>query len=231
MNKNYWIVLVLGVAILIGLASILYKEEPKIERVDDSVTVTPPSPPSNILPYGKTTLHVGEIAQFKDISIELLRVFDESRCPLGVNCIWAGTLKGEVRATAGGVTKETVTIELGNSATIENITITLTSATPYPKEGQSITSMEYQLTFDVSQVTTSAPPLSTSPPSNSQGACYVGGCSSEICSDRPDMASTCIFRSEFACYKTATCERQKSGECGWTESSELHSCLNNPPAM
>ncbi len=55
--------------------------------------------------------------------------------------------------------------------------------------------------------------------------CYVGGCSSQICSDQKDMASTCEYNETYACYKTATCERQVSGECGWTSSPELLSCL------
>jgi eight-cysteine-cluster-containing protein len=61
--------------------------------------------------------------------------------------------------------------------------------------------------------------------------CFVGGCSGQICSDRQDIASTCEFREEYACYKTAKCERQAGGQCGWTETSELKMCLNNPSAL
>lgn len=59
------------------------------------------------------------------------------------------------------------------------------------------------------------------------GPCYVGGCSSQICSDQPNMASTCEFREEYACYSTAKCERQASGQCGWTDTPELSMCLNS----
>lgn len=58
------------------------------------------------------------------------------------------------------------------------------------------------------------------------GGCYVGGCSSQICSDQPDAVSTCEFREAYACYQTAKCERQTSGQCGWTETAELRMCLN-----
>jgi glucose/arabinose dehydrogenase len=40
--------------------------------------------------------------------------------------------------------------------------------------------------------------------------CVVTGCSGEICAEE-ERPSPCIFRSEFACYKTARCERQKDG--------------------
>jgi hypothetical protein len=59
------------------------------------------------------------------------------------------------------------------------------------------------------------------------GECYVGGCSSQICSDEPGIVSTCEFREEYACYQTATCERQPDGECGWTPTSELQACIDN----
>ena len=55
--------------------------------------------------------------------------------------------------------------------------------------------------------------------------CFVGGCSSQICSDQEGVISTCEFRPEYACYHAATCERQAGGECGWTETTELTSCL------
>ena len=57
------------------------------------------------------------------------------------------------------------------------------------------------------------------------GRCYVGGCSGQICSDQPGALSTCEYREEYACYKTATCERQGGGECGWTMTPALNICL------
>jgi hypothetical protein len=77
---------------------------------------------------------------------------------------------------------------------------------------------------------TAAPPGGSGP-----SICKPTGCSGEICSDQ-NMASTCIYRQEYACYKTAKCERQSSGECGWTQTMELQDCLQNgakssPPAV
>jgi hypothetical protein len=55
--------------------------------------------------------------------------------------------------------------------------------------------------------------------------CFVGGCSSQMCSDRPDVISTCEWRPQYACYRTATCERQATGQCGWTMTAALQQCL------
>jgi hypothetical protein len=54
--------------------------------------------------------------------------------------------------------------------------------------------------------------------------CVKTGCSGQICAAE-DMFSTCEWRPEYACYDTATCERQPGGECGWTETPALTSCL------
>ncbi|HET8580926.1 MAG TPA: hypothetical protein VFL98_00460 [Candidatus Paceibacterota bacterium] len=57
--------------------------------------------------------------------------------------------------------------------------------------------------------------------------CKVGGCSSELCvdADSDDVISTCIARPQFACYKTARCEVQPSGHCGWTADASLTQCI------
>jgi hypothetical protein len=59
-------------------------------------------------------------------------------------------------------------------------------------------------------------------------ACYVGGCNSELCSDDPGAVSTCDADPHDACYRTATCERQANGQCGWTSTPQLTTCLMTP---
>jgi hypothetical protein len=54
--------------------------------------------------------------------------------------------------------------------------------------------------------------------------CVKTGCSGHICADE-DMFTTCEWHESYACYATATCERQPGGECGWTETTELTNCL------
>jgi len=64
-------------------------------------------------------------------------------------------------------------------------------------------------------------------PTSTRGKCVVGGCSGELCVDATlgGVASICIYREEYMCYKTAKCERQDNGQCGWTQTDELASCL------
>jgi hypothetical protein len=56
--------------------------------------------------------------------------------------------------------------------------------------------------------------------------CVVMGCNNEVCTsaDKP-VFTACVVLDEHACYQTATCEKQSTGECGWTQTTELRACL------
>ncbi len=56
------------------------------------------------------------------------------------------------------------------------------------------------------------------------GKCLITGCSGQICSDE-DIITTCEYKDEYTCYKTAQCERQEDGKCGWTPTEDLVACL------
>ncbi len=92
-----------------------------------------------------------------------------------------------------------------------------------------------------SQVEPSNPPITTSPPpspskpNNGTGSalCARAGCSGQLCAEASEaggIVTTCEFRPEYACYRTARCERQTTGSCGWTPTTELAACLANPPS-
>ncbi|HEV2837109.1 MAG TPA: DUF6748 domain-containing protein [Pyrinomonadaceae bacterium] len=58
----------------------------------------------------------------------------------------------------------------------------------------------------------------------SQKPCKKTGCSGQVCSDE-DVITTCEYRPEYDCLKRAACERQRNGECGFTQTPELVACL------
>lgn len=61
-------------------------------------------------------------------------------------------------------------------------------------------------------------------------ACKPTGCSGQVCSDK-EVITTCEYTAAYACYKTAKCERQTNGVCGWTPTPELQACIKNPPPL
>ncbi len=70
-------------------------------------------------------------------------------------------------------------------------------------------------------------PITTASSTNS-AACVVGGCSGQLCVEAgsDNGVSTCEWQEVYACYKTARCERQATGQCGWTQTEGLLQCLD-----
>ncbi len=57
-------------------------------------------------------------------------------------------------------------------------------------------------------------------------ACAPTGCSGTVCAEvGAEIVTTCEYRPEYDCYKSAKCERQGGGSCGWTPSDALQACL------
>jgi hypothetical protein len=68
-------------------------------------------------------------------------------------------------------------------------------------------------------------PALAGPDGGTAGACYRGGCSNELCTDRPGAVSPCIWKPQFRCYKSAACERQPNGSCDFSPTPDLKQCL------
>lgn len=176
----------------------------------------PHAGPTSYYPYGSVTLALNQAAGFKDgVAIRPVAVTEDSRCPMGVMCIQAGTVRVSLKADINGA-ESVHAIELGKSVTIGSDMVTLTSVSPVRQKDGAPAPSAYRFTFTVTHGGSAA--VSSKP-------CYVGGCSSEVCSDAPGAVSTCIYREAYGCYKAATCERQQNGACGWTPSQELMMCL------
>lgn len=74
---------------------------------------------------------------------------------------------------------------------------------------------------------TGMPCIGVEPPPPPSGGCTVSGCSAQICADEP-VVTTCEWHARYACYRTASCARQADGQCGWTLTDELKTCLDAP---
>jgi hypothetical protein len=217
MNRPY-LVLVIVLAVL-AIGAVAYATYDFVRQEPTLLTAT--STPDILQPqeraYGEVTLMLGETAVFPDVRVTPLAVVEDSRCPMNARCIQAGTVRVQVEIVSGMGTS-TNTVELGKSITTEAEEISLVGVSPETLAGEEIGASEYRLTFEVGK-------RGVAP--STQGKCYVGGCSMQLCTDTPDMASTCEYREAYACYKGATCERQASGACGWTETAALRACLLN----
>src|SRR3989344_2795818 len=149
------------------------------------------------------TLQKNGKATFPDGMQLTLNQIDDSRCKEGVVCVWAGELVYQFNAENGNFTGST-TVSLGT------VMVKSAMATGY--------------NFVLNDGTETSATVTVTK-AGAQAECYIGGCSSQICSDQSDVVSTCEYKPEYDCYKTAMCEKQASGQCGWTQNVELTSCL------
>jgi hypothetical protein len=170
-----------------------------------------PVPPNN-----SSGLKLGDVGTFNMVSIRPISVEEDSRCPSDVTCVWAGTVRLKAQIISGMGTSDVV-LSLGQDYVIYGVRITLTGVTPGKNSKTTIGAKDYRFIFKVVKDTQ----VGTVP----QAKCFVGGCSSQICSDNPNAMSTCEYTESYACYRTATCERQSNGSCGWTETAGLRACL------
>ncbi len=96
----------------------------------------------------RTTM--GQVMTGMNVSITPHAVIDDSRCPQGVQCIWAGTVHTRVTIKTPQGTSE-ATLELGKSIEKNGYTITFTELSPAPNEGATIPDSSYRFVFTVSK--------------------------------------------------------------------------------
>ncbi|OGZ69030.1 MAG: hypothetical protein A3D35_02755 [Candidatus Staskawiczbacteria bacterium RIFCSPHIGHO2_02_FULL_34_9] len=161
--------------------------------------------------FGKeVTFAVNQKVKFTDGLILTLKQIDDSRCKPNVVCIWAGELAPTFDIKGGNYGSgilEVIEISLG---TIHNSIL-----------------VESGYIFELKSATETTATIVINRKEVGVDGCYIGGCSSQICSDQEDVVSTCEYREEYACYKNAKCERQNDGKCGWTQTDQLTQCLNS----
>ncbi|AFL80773.1 hypothetical protein Aeqsu_1280 [Aequorivita sublithincola DSM 14238] len=79
----------------------------------------------------------GEIVVIKGVSIKFLEVLEDSRCPTGVTCIWAGRARVKVEITSEGKTEEK-TLTFGEVRQGEEKNTNLFSSTKFSINGLAL---------------------------------------------------------------------------------------------
>lgn len=102
----------------------------------------------------KVELRVGEETTLPDskIRIKFLSVDDDSRCPQGVNCIWAGSVGVSLLLAAPGAEGQRVKLNTEvepRSVSYKGHNISIESVRPPRVEGQNIRPEDYRITLAV----------------------------------------------------------------------------------
>jgi hypothetical protein len=99
--------------------------------------------------------HFGQEVTGNGVRITPLSLLEDSRCPSGVQCIQAGTVR--IRATlVSALGTGPHEFKLGQTVTTEAETITLTSVSPQKVAGVALQNSDYVFTFDITKRTSGA---------------------------------------------------------------------------
>ncbi len=91
---------------------------------------------------------IGEAFTKGGVTITVLDVIEDSRCPSDVVCVWQGTLKVRVLLESGLGSGEQV-FELGQPITTEAEEVVLEEVLPVPNAGEEIPQSAYSFRFSV----------------------------------------------------------------------------------
>lgn len=80
------------------------------------------------------TLRLGQAGDFGLVTVRPLQVVEDSRCPAGTQCVWAGQLRlrAEIQPPASGHIR---TLTLGEAQRVAGGTLLLSEADPAPIAG------------------------------------------------------------------------------------------------
>lgn len=116
-------------------------------NIGEMVATTTPEPISTQT-SGTFVLGIGATGESHGWTLVPVRVVEDSRCPQGVECIQAGTVRVLVRV---GTSTTPYTLTLAEPHTIPSGTITLVKVTPEPIAGTAPVPRDYQFTFLVTE--------------------------------------------------------------------------------
>lgn len=100
------------------------------------------------LDYGQLKILTG-----KDFSAKFEAVAEDSRCPIGVDCFWAGNAKILLRVSSTGLSEVyslNTTLE-PKQIEINGYVLELVSVTPDPVWGNEMTYEDYSITISITQ--------------------------------------------------------------------------------
>lgn len=90
------------------------------------------------------------------ITVKFVELIEDSRCPEGTQCVWAGNAKIKVTVSKNGSQPMTFEANTNNGAkgeTYEGYAISLTNLTPTPASNVRINRNAYTATFSITRLT------------------------------------------------------------------------------
>jgi hypothetical protein len=119
-----------------------------VEALAASSTVASAPQETGTQTQSRVEARIGQTVSALGVSITPLAVLEDSRCPSGVQCIWAGRVR--VSATlAGGMGSGSQEFTVGQTITTEAEEVTLVAVSPAKTTAGTIAPSQYRFTFEV----------------------------------------------------------------------------------
>jgi hypothetical protein len=103
------------------------------------------------------SLAIGQTVTIQDenLKVKFSEVIEDSRCPGGVQCIWAGRVSCLIEFIQNGTTNKTVLTQLGLTEGYATETYEVYQLRfriePYPQSGKKISNSDYRLLLTISK--------------------------------------------------------------------------------
>ncbi len=104
-------------------------------------------------------LNIGKCLKFDRVKIKFVKVLQDSRCPKGVNCVWAGEVTVLIDIYQKGKKKESKKLTLnskiskkdrfGNLFSSDELIISMINLLPLPVSGEKTDTKVYYLQLEV----------------------------------------------------------------------------------
>lgn len=146
---GYWIGGIIIVLLIIGGIFWYRSSNSYDNETETNATSTPTNTIQSVLPYGETTIGIGDQAAFAGISIRPTAVIEDSRCPADVQCIQAGTVKVNVAVELDNGARRQETVTLGETTSVGGFAVTLKKVTPQKPRTGTVKASDYEFTFEV----------------------------------------------------------------------------------
>ena len=105
---------------------------------------------------GISRARIGETVAVSGVQVTPLKVLEDSRCPLGVQCVWAGQVRisatvapgsGKSRAANTGTGDEPSELTLNQPISVSDGQLTMVEIYPDPRKDRTIYPEEYRFGF------------------------------------------------------------------------------------
>lgn len=141
------------VALILLSAGLLYFAETAVPPHEEPIVHTATSTSATSTPVASAALvrvetRIDQGAAALDVTVTPRELLEDSRCPIGVQCIWAGRVRVAVDISSGlGTAHETY--EIGTMITTEAEAITLVEVAPAPRADTELKPSDYTFIFEI----------------------------------------------------------------------------------